>query len=487
MAQLFRDQCRDAWAAGRTWGVAVLWLHTLPDLVKTSFFERCSNFNPGKFMTDTLNALRPRKFPTFVFFAVFIVVFLITLAIATAVTFILPETWASIARIKVEPDPSAATSTSLVPDGGNQVYDPYFLQTTFEIMQSQMVLSNVISSLDLNEAWGRKYYGGEVLKTAETMEILKRRLELKTIRNTKLITITVYSDDRNEAAQIANAVGAAYRDYRLHAWSAAMSNSLASLEKPYQQQEPQIALLDREKDRLAKNFGVVGELPAEISKQYNSQIIDGQRTCEALRTRLQELQALVPSQLQNVLPTITADSALSGLLDKLHDAQQQMATLKDDYGPADMHIVRVTSELNELNSEIKARVAGIMTALQSEVDSQRAAVAALSASFNTAMENSKPTAENQSYWDKKSQLDQLLSFHNTLAAKIDEEKLSQLSPPILVEFTDFAQPGDAPVKPNKTLNIFIGAMAGVFLGAVAGTIAAFMAGRIGRRKAAGTV
>jgi hypothetical protein len=31
MAQLFRDQCRDAWNESQRWGVMKLWLRVLPD------------------------------------------------------------------------------------------------------------------------------------------------------------------------------------------------------------------------------------------------------------------------------------------------------------------------------------------------------------------------------------------------------------------------------------------------------------------------
>jgi len=37
------------------------------------------------------------------------------------------------------------------------VYDPYFIQTEFEIIQSQLVLNSVIDKLKLNVAWGKKY------------------------------------------------------------------------------------------------------------------------------------------------------------------------------------------------------------------------------------------------------------------------------------------------------------------------------------------
>src|SRR5665213_4444675 len=117
MAQLFRDHCRDAWGEARGWGVAKLWLRVLPDLVKTSFIERLAALNERKSMSDKLTTLiQPRT----IFLKVFVVAFLIIFCTTVAVTFLLPESYASTARIKVE-----------------NGYDPYFLQATFEIIQSQ--------------------------------------------------------------------------------------------------------------------------------------------------------------------------------------------------------------------------------------------------------------------------------------------------------------------------------------------------------------
>ena len=142
---------------------------------------------------------RPSSRPLAAAGSTFSVVFLITMIICTAVTFILPESYSSTARIKVD-----ATTTN---------YDPYFIQTEFEIIQSQVVLERVIKKLNLNEIWGKKYFNGEMLKTKESLQILKGRLSLVPVRGTKLVAITVFSDDRHEAAILANAVAEAYRDF----------------------------------------------------------------------------------------------------------------------------------------------------------------------------------------------------------------------------------------------------------------------------------
>src|SRR5258706_12543602 len=72
--------------------------------------------------------------------AIIITVFLITAIIATAVTFILPESYSSTARIKIEPDNISDISNI---GGQRRPYSPYaayFIQQEFENSRSKNVL-----------------------------------------------------------------------------------------------------------------------------------------------------------------------------------------------------------------------------------------------------------------------------------------------------------------------------------------------------------
>src|SRR5215472_9564502 len=126
---------------------------------------------------------------------VILAVFLLVVITATLVTFILPESFSSTARIKVERDQSDISGLA----------DTYFIQTEFEVIQSEVILGQVIKDLDLNKVWGKKYANGETLKTTETMSLLKGRMDLRPVRNTSLIEIRVYSERPDEAALLANA------------------------------------------------------------------------------------------------------------------------------------------------------------------------------------------------------------------------------------------------------------------------------------------
>src|SRR5271165_3881592 len=82
---------------------------------------------------------------------VILAVFLLVVITATVVTFILPESFSSMVRIKVERDVSdvAGVGTTAQTAPGYS-YDPYFIQTEFEVIQSAVVLDRVIDNLKLN-------------------------------------------------------------------------------------------------------------------------------------------------------------------------------------------------------------------------------------------------------------------------------------------------------------------------------------------------
>jgi len=408
--------------------------------------------------------------------AIIITVFLITAIIATAVTFILPESYSSTCKIKVENDINdSAGGLSATPS--MMPYDPYFIQTTFEIMQSSLVLSNVISTLNLNVEWGKKYYNGEMLKTTETMEILKGRMGLAPVRNTKLISITVYSDDGKEAAVLANTIADAYKNYRLDTRRETAAKGLEVLEGQYMDESNQIHGAQQQIEGLRRDLGInvddanaPGFTPSLTTEQLQSlhnRMIEDEHAFKEKSVELDQLKSYDKNRLRDVLPNVVNDSALAGLLDKLHESQQKIATLKIDYNATNnFNVVRVQVLIDTLNNQIDDRVTGILSTLESEVTSKKAALDALAQSVEDAKKNDMAeSAKNQPYYDAKRNLDQMRSLHNLLYSKIEAEKLDQEIPKTqMVQVTDRAEPGKAPVKPNKTVNIVLGLIFGLIMG-----------------------
>ena len=392
--------------------------------------------------------------------AIIITVFLITAIIATAVTLLLPESYASTAQIRIEPDIVADISGV-----GSHVtytsYDPYFIQTEFEVIQDRVVLGKVVEDLNLNEEWGKKYFNGETLKTTEAMEFLKRRMNLNPVRNTKLIGITVFSEDNNEAARIANKIAEAYRDYRLNVRKQQALGGIKVLEDQFQTEEQQIQIVQSNVDILRKELKINDNDPNALNPSstltqeqlhdYNNRQIEGETIHMKLEKQLTQLRGLSPDKLRDVLPTLEGDTALSDLLNKLHEAKQQFVALTNDYAPADLHITRLQSLIDELNRQIDDRVSGIMAGIENRLESEKAALDALTTNVETAKEKDQAEAiRGQPYWNEKRKLENMIEFHKLLAAKIESEKLDvEIPKSSIVEITDPAQPGEYPCQTKQ--------------------------------------
>src|SRR5262249_29243539 len=118
------------------------------------------------------------------------------------------------------------------------------------------ILGKVIDSLNLNTEWGKRYAGGEKLKTVETMMLLKRHMDLNPVRNTSFIEITVRSEDSNEAARIANAIAETYRDERLEERRQLSLGGIKTLDDRFNEQEQKIRAVQEEADALRKKLEI---------------------------------------------------------------------------------------------------------------------------------------------------------------------------------------------------------------------------------------
>src|SRR6185436_11157209 len=146
---------------------------------------------------------------------VILTVFLLVALTTTVVTFLLPESFASTAKISIEQDMPDVDSK----DRGLLIRptpDPFFIQTEFERIQSKPVLYKVIEKLGLQQQWGVKFkkQPGATITREQAYGILKGSLDVRPFHNTTMVEIRAYSDNKDEAASIANTVADVYKEVR---------------------------------------------------------------------------------------------------------------------------------------------------------------------------------------------------------------------------------------------------------------------------------
>jgi polysaccharide biosynthesis transport protein len=409
---------------------------------------------------------------------VILAVFLLVVITATLVTFILPESYSSTARIKIERDQPDISGMS--ERGGMTGYDPYFIQTEFELIQSEVILGKVIDDLELNREWGKKYANGERLKTTETITLLKGRMDLRPVRNTSLIEIRVYSEKAEEAAKIANAVAEAYKDHRQEQRTRLSKGGIRALEERFAEQEAKVKKAQKEVDDLRVKLNISdamasGEGPSPLMTADTLRKLEAMRierkaeyvSQVTLLDRLKDLgKDLGLEGLAPVITTAAPDPLLSSLLEQLSVAEQRLVTLEKEYGPEHAEVLKAKAMTDDLHKKIKTRVDGIMLGLDTRVLSLSNSLENLQEEVGKATTNDIKTAnDTRPYFEAKRALEELQRFRQILDAKIAYEKIDvDLPKTMMVEVVDKAVPGLRPVRPNKPLNIALGIIIGLVVG-----------------------
>jgi Mg-chelatase subunit ChlD/type II secretory pathway pseudopilin PulG len=158
------------------------------------------------------------------------------------------------ATIKLERDKSDIAGYSGSRD--HNVYDPYFIQTESETIQSEAILGKVVAELKLDELWAKQKGAGAKLKTNEAIAMLRGRLDLRPVRNTTLVEIRAKSDKPEEAAQIANAVAQAYKGWRVDRGNRLVAAGAEELEKQSILQDEKIRQAKVELERLRTELSI---------------------------------------------------------------------------------------------------------------------------------------------------------------------------------------------------------------------------------------
>ena len=416
---------------------------------------------------DYWRILRIRK-------TVIIAVFLLVVITTTVVTYMLPETFMSYTRIKVEKDGTdipllGQTMQSSAPD-------PFFLQTEFEVIQSKTNLYKVIDELDLNKEWSQEYLRQGVLKTQETFEILKDKIDVRQYRNTTMIEIRVYSRNKAEAARIANKIADVYRESRLSERERMSERGIKRVEASLREQQEKVDDLQKELDKLKEQYRItdlmvdsysVGTLEADAVRRTDNARTDVNRNVARVESTLTYLQKLDREGLRRVLPSLFRDDVL--LIDALQketEAQARMVQLMSTLAEDHPDVKGVMRLLEKLNRNIEDRITGIVQGLEAQATAYRNELSQLDDMVKKATDEDLRRAKDyREYWLKKRKIENEKIMLDVLSRKVAQETFDkQISRQSLVTITDFAEEGLKPVKPNIPLNIAFGVVVGLMVG-----------------------
>jgi capsular exopolysaccharide synthesis family protein len=404
--------------------------------------------------------------------AVILLVFLLVVISTVAVTLWLPKTYASRARIKVEKD---MVIGSIENKQNYSSYDPFWLQTEFEVIQSSSVLNDVIKRLGLNEKWAARAGLPQAFTIEQTYEILKKQISVRQSRNTSLIEIWVYSEDVNEAPEIANTIAQAYRDYRKKLRTQVREEAVVSLREQLTQQEGDIKAAQQIVNEMRRTNNIPDFESSALSTATLNE--DTLRTLEQLRitatseylkeaSLLQSISGYSREELRNSLATVYFDSQLITLAEKLATGQQQLTALLKEYTPEHAEVKKAQAIVDLVQTQLDDKIDGILLGLKSRTDSKKKEMDEMTAKVEVARTTrNAQAAEYGPYFDAKRELENLQRVKDALILKIRAEAIETAQPTTsAVETTDAAVVMPRPVEPKIPRNIAIGIVVGLIVG-----------------------
>ena len=403
-------------------------------------------------------------------------VFLLVAATTTLVTFMLPETYSSMVRIRVEKDALDVSGMGENTRGGAPGFDPFWVQDQFETIQSKVILYNVISNLNLTKKWAPKFKETE-LPMDLTYQLLEGQMDVRQSRNTSLIEIHAFSEDKREAAVIANEIAKEYRNYRLNERRQMTKGGIEMLNKQWAERNTEVTNLQAKVDQLKADLGIsdfeaMGGISSsatpepEILRKLEGQRIEKQAQFRGIETLYNYLNKLSPSELKKAVVTASPDQQLTELMQQQALAEQKLADLIENLSPEHQDVRRITRVLAQINKQVDDRLEGIMRGLEARRDADKAELDELTGEVQRYRDfDIKKSIERRPYWQAKRDLESLQMVRERLNLKIIQEEVDAAIPKTgIVAIIDPAEVSLRPDRPRKVLNITLGVVIGLIVG-----------------------
>lgn len=403
-----------------------------------------------------------------------LIVLLVTLLITTVVTLLQPKLYSSSLRMKVEQD---RPTVAVFEREQYPTYDPYFLQTQFEILQSRRILDPVVERLNLQRVWGS---ADEELPVSIAAERLRRRMNARRFRDTSLIEIVVRDTDPRLAAAIANTIAEVFEKDRLEFKRQQTMRGLEKLREELTAQWQRVQQAQAEVERLRKElqvpvFGTMRLSDMEL-QQLNQQLTAARAEAASLEAKVTELKKLTPIQLRNTIATLINDPNVSALLQSLTESELRLETLKQDFGPDHPSVRAELANLEKLQEQMDGRLAGVIAGFEIQLQATMRRVEALQKQLDEAKQASL-LMESEAYRPfRNAQLieEQEMRLYDALKQRLQQESVTVELPRSPVEVVERAEPSLIPVSPRVRLNLILGGIAGLVLGVIMAFLLEFL-------------
>jgi len=397
---------------------------------------------------------------------------LVVLTTVTIYSFKARPVYEATARLEIEaeaPDVQSVTDLyrNIVPT------DERFMKTQVQVLESDNLAWQTIQQLGLATnprfATHRQSGDGPTLEPRATRDPLmrefRRSLSVELAPNSRIVEASFESTDPELAARVVNTLVADYVEYNFHTKYDATRQASGWMEQQLDElkvkvENSQQALVDYERQHAIVNISdkqnVLEQRLEDLSRDLTS--------AESERAQKESLYDLVEANEAQVA-LLVQNELLQKLEEKQADLKAQYVDVLGQYGPNFPRVARLRDQAREIQllieGERKRTVARIRNDYLSALGRQKLLATAV-AHQKTAVGNLNQLLIQHNLLEREFETNQQL--YESLLKRLKDATVSAGLRGTNIHVLDSAEAPAVPVRPNKVLNIAVGAMVGLLLG-----------------------
>ncbi|MHB2265569.1 Wzz/FepE/Etk N-terminal domain-containing protein [Aliihoeflea sp. PC F10.4] len=307
-------------------------------------------------------------------------------------------------RILIEARESAYTRTAGQGDGERPIFDDEGVTSQVEVIRSSDILRRVSEELALSEREEFRSGGlmvrlglrapDELMRDQQTIDIMREKLDVYRIDNSRVIVIRFSSEDRQLAADVPNAIADAYIEEQRAA-------KLLSNEDATGWLAPEIAdLRERVRDAEAAvasyraNTGLlVGQNNSTLTSQQLSELSSELSRVRASRSQAESRaegvrQALETGGPLDAVPEVLNSPVVQRLREREVQLQAEIAELSTTLLDNHPRLRGLRSQLADLSNRIREEARTVLVSLENEALAARRSETRLQGELDTLMATS---------------------------------------------------------------------------------------------------
>src|SRR5262245_5411327 len=392
-------------------------------------------------------------------------VFLVTVVTVAIWTFLEVPIYSATATVLIDPEPPKVLNIQEVAPMGTSGWDPNYYPTQYEIIKSSDLLERAIEALGL-----KKRLPG-LAGAREPHRLLLGALSVEPKRNTRLIMIRYENPDPALAAEVANAVAAAYVQYNLDLKLKGARDALAWLTAEAQSLKRKVEESSAALQNYRVKAGILGtqeqrQITAAKIMDFNKAHLEAQAQRLSVEAKLRELNQIAkdPAGAQTIF-TVADNPLIQKLKGELSELEVEKAKLSKTYKERHPEILKVDARIQQVNQKLEGEIQTMLKAVQTEYKVAKAREETLLNNVNQLRREGQDLNEKEiQAMTLQREAESNQQLYEAVLKRFKETGVAGGLETNNVRVVEEAAPPTVPVRPRRSWNLFLSVVAGLALG-----------------------